>query len=78
MNRSLDTDILADIHLAGFRAGSRAEIEVLHGSSIDDANDEDEPEHVIPLRTEARVMENSLRHVFPNKSVTLIAFHRNR
>jgi alpha-N-arabinofuranosidase len=78
VNRSLDTDIPANIQVAGFAASPRAEVATLRGSSIDDANDEDDPERVVPLKTEANIMRNGLQHVFPNKSVTVIVFHRNR
>lgn len=76
VNRSLDTDIPAAIQLAGFTAGSDAQIQTLEGSSIDDTNNEDDPEHVIPMRTEAHLTTNSLRHVFPHESVTVLVFHR--
>ena len=76
VNRSLDTDIPAAIQLAGFTAGSDAQIQTLEGSSIDDTNNEDDPEHVIPMRTGAHLMTNSLRHVFPHESVTVLVFHR--
>jgi len=76
VNRSLDTDIPAAIQLAGFTAGSDAQIQTLEGSSIDDTNNEDDPEHVVPMRTEAHLTTNSLRHVFPHESVTVLVFHR--
>ena len=76
VNRSLDTDIPAAIQLAGFTAGSDAQIQTLEGSSIDDTNNEDDPEHVIPMRTGAHLTTNSLRHVFPHESVTVLVFHR--
>ena len=77
VNRSLETDISADIQLAGFAAGSDAEVKTLRGSSIDDANDEDDPEHVIPVSTDVHVTTNGLRHVFPHESVTVVVFHRS-
>ncbi len=78
VNRSLETDIPANIQLAGFAAGSDAEVKTLRGSSIDDANDEDDPDHVIPVSTDAHMTTNELRHVFPHESVTVIVFHRLR
>ncbi len=76
VNRSLDTDIPTTIQLAGFAAGSEAEVQTLHGSSIDDQNDEDDPEHVFPVKTEAAPTKNALKYVFPHESVTVLAFHR--
>ena len=76
VNRSLDTDIPAAIQLAGFTAGSDAQFQTLEGSCIDDTNIEDDPEHVIPMRTGAHLTANSLRHVFPHESVTVLVFHR--
>ncbi|HLH33214.1 MAG TPA: alpha-L-arabinofuranosidase C-terminal domain-containing protein [Alloacidobacterium sp.] len=77
VNRSLDTDIPATIQVAGFAAGSAAEVQTLRGSSIDDGNDEDDPERVIPARTEDRVAKGALRHVFPHASVTVLVLHRD-
>jgi alpha-N-arabinofuranosidase len=76
VNRSLETDIQAAIQVAGFTSGSAAEVHTLRGSSIDDGNDEDDPERVIPARTEDRVAKGSLRHVFPHESVTVLVLHR--
>jgi len=76
VNRSLDTDIPAAIHIAGFTAGSNAEIQTLRGDSIDDGNDEDNPERVIPAKMEERLGKDTLQHVFPHESVTVLVFHK--
>ncbi len=76
VNRSLDTDIPAEIHIDGFAAGSIADVQTLAGSSIDDANDEDDPEHVIPAKTRDAVAAGAFRHTFHHESVTVITFHR--
>jgi alpha-L-arabinofuranosidase len=78
VNRSLDTDITATIRIKGFSATQAAEIETLHASSISDVNDEDDPERVIPEKTEERPKQDGLRHVFPHESVTRIVLKRNR
>ncbi len=78
VNRSLETDIPATIQLAGFTAGTDAVVQTLHGSSVDDANDDDDPEHVIPSQTEARLTKGGLQHVFPHESVTVLVFHRSK
>lgn len=77
VNRSLGTDIPADIRVDGFAAGQRAAIQTLSSASIGDVNDEDEPEHVIPVDTEEPVLDGGLRHTFPRASVTVITFHKH-
>lgn len=72
VNRSLDTDIPADIKVAGFADASTAEIRTLRSASISDGNDEDDPERVAPEKTEGQVERGDLQHVFPHESVTRI------
>ncbi|HYK35594.1 alpha-L-arabinofuranosidase C-terminal domain-containing protein [Alloacidobacterium sp.] len=76
VNRSLDTDIPADIKVAGFTDASTAEIYTLRSASISDGNDEDDPERVAPEKTEGRVDHGAFGHVFPHESVTRIVLHR--
>lgn len=78
VNRSLHTDIPANVQVEGFAAASQASIQTLRGSSIDDANDEDDPERVAPARTEEHLTSDSLHHTFPHESVTLITLRRDR
>jgi alpha-N-arabinofuranosidase len=77
VNRSLDTDIPATIHVSGFSAASQAEVQTLRGSSIGDANDEDDPERVVPVKTEDHVSTDGVHHVFPHESVTVLVLHRS-
>lgn len=76
VNRSLNTDIPADIKIAGFAAGPPAQIETLRASSISNENDEDDPERVVPQKTEGQLERGGLRHVFPHESVTRIVLKR--
>lgn len=77
VNRSLDTDIPATIQIAGFPAIQTAHVQTLHGDSIDDSNNEDDPENVVPAVTEGHLSQNGLKHIFPHESVTTIVFRRN-
>jgi alpha-L-arabinofuranosidase len=76
VNRSLDTDIPTNIQISGFAPAQEVNIQTLHGSSIDDANDEDDPERVVPALLQDDMANNSLRHVFPHESVTTLVFHQ--
>lgn len=76
VNRSLHRDIAADIKIAGFTATSQADVQTLQGSSISDANDEDEPERVVPLKTAAKLTKDGVHHVFPHESVTVVTLHK--
>jgi len=77
VNRSLDTDIPAIIHVAGFSSAQTAEIRTLRGNSIDDGNDEDNPENLVPVTTKDRLAQNQFKHLFPHESVTTVVLHRN-
>jgi alpha-N-arabinofuranosidase len=77
VNRSLHTDIPTSVRIDGFASASKVEIQTLRGSSIDDANSEDDPEQVIPVRTEEQFKADGLQHVFPHESVTVLVFHKN-
>lgn len=76
VNRSLDTDIPANIQLAGFAAAREADVQTLSGSSLDDANNADDPDHLIPAKTQDSMGAGAFHHVFPRESVTVITFHR--
>lgn len=77
VNRSLDTDIPADISIDGFTAGQKAQVQTLRSDSIDDVNDDDDPDHVVPAQTEESARSGVLRHTFPHESVTVITFHQH-
>ncbi|WP_049961271.1 alpha-L-arabinofuranosidase C-terminal domain-containing protein [Pseudacidobacterium ailaaui] len=76
VNRSLNTDIPAEIGVTGFRAKGTAEIQTLHSASIADENNEDDPEAVIPVESQERIMQGGFEHVFPHESVTRIVLHK--
>jgi alpha-L-arabinofuranosidase len=77
LNRSLDTDIPADIRIEGFAPSGPASVQTLRGDSIDAANDEDDPDQVIPQPSQDTVKAGALRHTFPHVSVTVITFHKS-
>lgn len=77
VNRSLTTDIPADIQVDHFSPANTAAIQTLRSNSIADENDEDNPHRVSPVSTEESVRSGSLRHVFPHESVTVITLHKN-
>jgi alpha-L-arabinofuranosidase len=78
VNRSLDSDIASAIRVDGFAGDGRAEVQTLKGDNLDDANNEDDPDRVIPTRTSEEVSGGALRHVFPRVSVTVITLMRSR
>lgn len=73
VNRSVDTDIPADIKIHGFIAGKAAKVQVVRGKSLSDANDEVEPARVIPAEDVEAVSSDRLHHIFPHSSVTVIS-----
>jgi alpha-N-arabinofuranosidase len=77
VNRSLLTDIPTAIHIDGFTSASKVEVQTLGGSSIDDANTEDDPERVIPVKVDEQLKAGVLHHVFPHESVTVLVFRKN-
>ncbi len=76
VNRSLSTDIPANVAVSGFSAGGGAQVQTLRAGSVDEGNDEDEPERVIPVKTLEAMKDGGLRHVFPHESVTVITLHK--
>lgn len=75
VNRSLDTDIPANIEIAHFSA-AHADIQTLHSHSISDANNADNPLRVAPVQTQDALHSGALHHVFPHESVTVITLHK--
>ena len=76
VNRSLNTDIPANITLSGFSASGQARVQTLQAGSLNEGNDEDEPDRVIPVQTQEATSHGGLRHVFPHESVTVITLHK--
>jgi alpha-N-arabinofuranosidase len=74
VNRHLDQDIRTELNIAGFRAGGRAQVEVLGSDSIYDVNDELRPEAITPLHSSIDVRDNTANVTFPRASVTRIEF----
>lgn len=76
VNRSLQTDIAANIGLQDFAAKAKAQVQVLHADNIADANDEIEPERVQPVESSEAVKPSGWPHTFPHASVTVISLDR--
>jgi alpha-L-arabinofuranosidase len=76
VNRSLNTDIPANVTVSGFSASGQASVQTLQAGSLNEGNDEDEPDRVIPVQTQEATNHGGLRHVFPHESVTVITLHR--
>ena len=76
VNRSLNTDIPANIDIAHFAAADRAAIQTLRSNSVSDVNDADDPLRVIPVQTVETLHAGALHHVFPHESVTVITLHK--
>ncbi|HTW45905.1 MAG TPA: alpha-L-arabinofuranosidase C-terminal domain-containing protein [Acidobacteriaceae bacterium] len=76
VNRSLNTDIPANIDIAHFPATEHADIQTLRSNSISDVNDADNPDRVIPVHTVQSLHSGTLHHVFPHESVTVITLHK--
>lgn len=71
VNRHLTRTMQAEIDLGSLPVQGTAHISTLHGSSILDENDEENPERVIPT-IEQRKFSHTLRYTFPNASVTVM------
>ncbi len=72
VNRSLDTDIPADIAVQKFAGSPNAKVQTLRSASVSDENDDDDPERVTPVTTQEKVAKGHMQHVFPHESVTVI------
>lgn len=77
VNRSLNTDIPADIQVDHFASSGSATVQTLKAASLAEGNDEDNPNRVTPIRTADNVNGGKVHHVFPHESVTVITLHRN-
>jgi alpha-N-arabinofuranosidase len=76
VNRSLNTDIPANVTVSGFTASRAAQVQTLRAGSADEGNDEDETDRVVPVQTQESTRAGGLRHVFPHESVTVITLHK--
>jgi alpha-N-arabinofuranosidase len=76
VNRSLDTDIPAQIALHDFAARATAQIYMVNSRFLTDVNDEIAPARVRQTQSEEEVKPGGWTHTFPHGSVTVIALHR--
>ena len=76
VNRSLDTDIPATIHLQHFDPKQAATVHLLSAGSLNDANDEVNPWQVEPVDHSETIPPAGWSHVFPHASVTVISLDR--
>ncbi|HEY3705374.1 MAG TPA: alpha-L-arabinofuranosidase C-terminal domain-containing protein [Terracidiphilus sp.] len=76
VNRSAQTDIAAQLNLQGFKAAAKAKVQVLTSDTLSDANDEVEPERVMPLESTEAIAAGGWSHTFPHASVTVLTIDR--
>ncbi|HEY3989725.1 MAG TPA: alpha-L-arabinofuranosidase C-terminal domain-containing protein [Acidobacteriaceae bacterium] len=72
VNRSLHIDIPADIAIRDFATGTETQVQTLRSASINDENDDDRPERVVPVTNQEDISREHLEHIFPHESVTVI------
>jgi alpha-L-arabinofuranosidase len=73
VNRSLNTDIPANIHLHDFTPARTAALHTLSAPSLADANDEVTPNRVKPTDSIEAIQPDGWTHIFPRASVTVIS-----
>jgi alpha-L-arabinofuranosidase len=73
VNRSLTTDIPAEIRLHDFPAAGPALVHTLNSASLADTNDELDPTWVVPKDSSESVQSGEWSHSFPHSSVTVIS-----
>jgi alpha-L-arabinofuranosidase len=76
INRSLNTDIPANLHLHDFTAAPTATLHTLSAPSMADANDEISPGRVKPVDSIESVQPGGWLHTFPRSSVTVISLNQ--
>jgi len=76
VNRSLATDISANIRLHDFAVSETAAVHTLSARSLTEANDELLPTRVKPVDSVEAAHPDGWIHIFPHSSVTVIALHR--
>ncbi len=62
------------IDLRGFHAAGKAAVQTLAAASIYQANDEMDPDTVVPVATTVAVAAGGMTHTFPAASVTVVEF----
>lgn len=77
VNRSLATDIEADIRLHDFGPAHAATIQTLQAANLATVNDETNPTRVVPAETVERIRDAAWTHTFPRSSVTVISLHQD-
>ena len=76
VNRSVNTDIPASIHLHGFESVHSANVRIVQSNSITDANDEMNPVRIRDQTTTEEIPAGAWTHIFPRSSVTVITLQR--
>ena len=80
VNRNLERDYRAEIHLDGFNASSTVTTKTISAPSIYDRNSEDDPDAVgveaSTLAASKAAGGSSMKYVFPHSSVVVLQFHR--
>lgn len=76
VNRHLTRDLDTELRFHGFAPAGTARVEVLQSTSIYRANDETEPEAVIPVETTVPTRGSAITHIFPKSSITVMEFRR--
>ena len=77
VNRSLDTDISANIRLHDFTAAHAVAVHTLSSHALTDGNDEASPTRVKPVDSVEATQPEGWMHTFPRGSVTVISVDRN-
>ncbi len=76
VNRHLEKDITTQLHFQGFVPAGTARVKVLRGASIYQANDETNPEAVVPFVTAIETKGQAQPYTFPKSSITVIEFRK--
>ncbi len=72
VNRDTGRDLRARLRIGGFEPAATARVSTLAAASIHDANDEREPERIVPKETSAAVTGAEFEYTFPRASVTVL------
>lgn len=76
VNRHLNRDIEARLHIAGFAVGKVARTQTLRAASLYQANDELRPNAVIPVEGTLNTGAPEFDYLFPRSSVTVLGLKR--
>ena len=76
VNRHLTLDLPASINLSGFEPAADGKAMVLSAASLDDVNDEEKPEAIIPIESHVHLDGNHLQYTFRHESVVRIELSR--